>query len=587
MITLSLTAFMISCAKNNSSNNMNLPEFNTKVPEFNEEALKTAKPKSDTEVSMNEILKESLKQSEQEEKLREKTKNIENCESSIRLRMKKKDFRYSKYEGFEDYSEQMNQILPLFNNDSFAYSKYYDVTQSLILASSITGDTEKPKLELTLSKIQQKNVNFLVKLKTGKTKDLTSTTLEQSFYFDKNCSVTNGPLVLMKITDMSPSKEVSITKVIGEENVKPKETTKTLIRETTAPLLETVDVKSLKDLPLNSYIYSEEFGLIPAFSISYGRSKIVDETPYKISELSLKIGKSNYVKGEIGENLALSRLYTNFFGETVAFTTKERWDLIEISKSEEHNKAKVSLPKNYFEKNDKIIFSSTSPREYEDMPFYWSQEGGSTNGINHSRVLKKSTNTLIFRYGNDADLESNEVFNTQNAEIQRVKALILSKKPRNNKQKAQYILDYISENFSYDYELANSDNKSYRFTVDELLERKKGVCTHFSILFVTLARSLGIESRVIAGFVLSPEGAMGHAWVEFETYGGLWTAIDPQNKNVKDSVLDKMYYPIANYTNLGKNDPVQQDLLTFYLSSPEIRPYTEQNKKEMALNSRN
>lgn len=587
MITLSLTAFMISCAKNNSSNNMNLPEFNTKVPEFNEEALKTAKPKSDTEISMNEILKEALKQSEQGEKLRAKTKIVENCENSIRLRMKKKDFRYSKYEGFEDYSEHMNQILPLFNNDSFAYSKYYDVTQSLILASSVTGDTEKPKLELTLNKIQQKNVNFLVKLKTSKTKDLTATTLEQIFYFDKNCSVTNGPLVLMKITDMSPSKEVSIKKIIGEENVKPKETTKKLIRETTDPLLETVDVQSLKDLPANSYIYSEEFGLIPAFSISYGRKKVVDEIPYKISELSLKIGTSNYVKGEIGENLELSRLYTNFFGETVVYTTKDRWDLIEIYKSEEHNKVKVSLPKNYFEKNDKIIFSSTSPREYEGMPFYWSEEYGSTNGIKHSRVLKKSTKTLILRSGNDSDLESNEVFNTQNAEIQRVKTLILSKKPRNNKEKAQYILDYISANFTYDQELAESDNKSYRFTVDELLERKKGICTHFSILFVTLARSLGIESRVIAGLVLSPESAMGHAWVEFELYQGLWVAIDPQNKDVNASVLGTTYYPIANYTNLGKNDPVQQEILSFSLSSPEIRPYTEQTKKEMALNSRN
>ncbi len=69
----------------------------------------------------------------------------------------------------------------------------------------------------------------------------------------------------------------------------------------------------------------------------------------------------------------------------------------------------------------------------------------------------------------------------------------------------------------------------------EVLERKKGACKEHSILFVAMARSLGIPARMAAGIVYSDEqiidGFYYHAWAEVylaDADGhGQWVAVDP------------------------------------------------------------
>ena len=60
----------------------------------------------------------------------------------------------------------------------------------------------------------------------------------------------------------------------------------------------------------------------------------------------------------------------------------------------------------------------------------------------------------------------------------------------------------------------------------DTLERKGGDCTEHSVLFVALARAVGLPAREVGGVVYSEEGGFFfHQWAE--VYVGRWVATDP------------------------------------------------------------
>ncbi|MEM4137869.1 MAG: transglutaminase-like domain-containing protein [Candidatus Anstonellaceae archaeon] len=75
-----------------------------------------------------------------------------------------------------------------------------------------------------------------------------------------------------------------------------------------------------------------------------------------------------------------------------------------------------------------------------------------------------------------------------------------------------------------DYDI-NFFDKSY--SPQEILKIKKGVCTHYALLFSSLAQSLGYKTRYVHGFAYSSKagGWIGHVWVE--VYLGKWVGVDP------------------------------------------------------------
>ena len=72
--------------------------------------------------------------------------------------------------------------------------------------------------------------------------------------------------------------------------------------------------------------------------------------------------------------------------------------------------------------------------------------------------------------------------------------------------------------------------------IEEALAARRGVCQDFAHIFITLARSLGIPSRYVSGYLFrdaaradrSAEGAT-HAWVEALLPDVGWIGIDPTN----------------------------------------------------------
>jgi transglutaminase-like putative cysteine protease len=74
----------------------------------------------------------------------------------------------------------------------------------------------------------------------------------------------------------------------------------------------------------------------------------------------------------------------------------------------------------------------------------------------------------------------------------------------------------------------------------QTLERGRGSCRDFAVLFVDAVRSLGFGARIVTGYLYDPEqnqlGSSGsgstHAWAEVYVPGAGWITFDPTNRSV-------------------------------------------------------
>lgn len=74
----------------------------------------------------------------------------------------------------------------------------------------------------------------------------------------------------------------------------------------------------------------------------------------------------------------------------------------------------------------------------------------------------------------------------------------------------------------------------------ETLERGRGACRDFAVLFVEAVRSLGFGARLVSGYLFSPDRELvgsadagsTHAWAEVYVPGAGWITFDPTNRNV-------------------------------------------------------
>ena len=88
---------------------------------------------------------------------------------------------------------------------------------------------------------------------------------------------------------------------------------------------------------------------------------------------------------------------------------------------------------------------------------------------------------------------------------------------------------YIYNEFKYIKGITNIET-----TIDEILEKRAGVCQDFAHLMLQVLRTLKIPSRYVSGYIcpnrkdVRGEGAT-HAWVEVYIPGSGWAGIDPTN----------------------------------------------------------
>lgn len=122
---------------------------------------------------------------------------------------------------------------------------------------------------------------------------------------------------------------------------------------------------------------------------------------------------------------------------------------------------------------------------------------------------------------------------------------------KNPYKKAAKIFEYVNTSIDYDFSEANKGALN-------ALKTGKGVCEDFAALFIAMARSVGIPSRMVTGYwienvnLTSPEDAslFGHAWAEFYLPEFGWIVAEP---TVIKTDLTKRVPAYEYFANL--NDP--------------------------------
>ena len=97
----------------------------------------------------------------------------------------------------------------------------------------------------------------------------------------------------------------------------------------------------------------------------------------------------------------------------------------------------------------------------------------------------------------------------------------------------------LNEAFEYQPGATSVDS-----TIDDILASKKGVCQDYTHVLIAIARSWGVPTRYVSGYLYitgdgseapgSAFGAATHAWAEFHLPHLGWIGLDPTNRAVAD-----------------------------------------------------
>jgi transglutaminase-like putative cysteine protease len=95
---------------------------------------------------------------------------------------------------------------------------------------------------------------------------------------------------------------------------------------------------------------------------------------------------------------------------------------------------------------------------------------------------------------------------------------------------------------------------------DETLDRGRGSCRDFAVLFAEAARKLGFGARIVSGYLHDPnrdqvgsaEAGSTHAWAEVFIPGAGWITFDPTNRSVGGGNV----IPVAVARDISQCTPV-------------------------------
>jgi len=103
-------------------------------------------------------------------------------------------------------------------------------------------------------------------------------------------------------------------------------------------------------------------------------------------------------------------------------------------------------------------------------------------------------------------------------------AASLTKGMKSDREKVTALFDWITENIAYDTHAYQTGELKLQ-SAQETLQKRKGVCDNFAVLFNEMARSAGLESTIVLGvtYVKTGNGTQSeHAWNKVVVDGKKW-----------------------------------------------------------------
>ncbi len=224
---------------------------------------------------------------------------------------------------------------------------------------------------------------------------------------------------------------------------------------------------------------------------------------------------------------------------------------------------------NYTGSNPKVKFQVTGPNSvtytynlhggYETFPFpagsgdyklsvFENIEGTSYATLFSEIVTVTLTDELLpFLY-------ANQYVNFTADSATAAKAEELAYVADNDLEVVEEVYNYIISNFTYDYDKAKTVPSGYLPVVDEILEKKTGICFDYAAVMATMLRTQNIPTRLEVGYMQEEY----HAWISIhidelgwingiiEFDGTQWKLMDPtfaaSSKKPKDFTMDTDKY---------------------------------------------
>ena len=237
--------------------------------------------------------------------------------------------------------------------------------------------------------------------------------------------------------------------------------------------------------------------------------------------------------------------------------------------------------------------------------FIYSGENQMTNGEMEVRLSKKVRGTFLQELWKTKQLD--QALKERSQEIK----VAYTQLPNDFPSRVQDLTQDVTEGYQNNYDKLKAIEaylRTYTYTttpgevpenedfVDYFLyESKAGYCTYFASAMAMMARSIGIPTRYVEGFIVDYEkaeeyvatyvvrGKKAHAWVEayFEGFG--WVAFEPSA-----GYEPTLYYPYENEnevmitSGLGEEDEGSQNV-----SVPIIVPKLQEGENPISANKEN
>ncbi len=115
-------------------------------------------------------------------------------------------------------------------------------------------------------------------------------------------------------------------------------------------------------------------------------------------------------------------------------------------------------------------------------------------------------------------LHSNQYVDYDAAPLTVEKARELMTDKEETIKKVEAVYDYVVANISYDRELAATVKRGYLPVLDEVLDKKSGICFDYAALMTGMLRSQGIPCKLVVGYA----GQAYHAWISVWTEDTGW-----------------------------------------------------------------
>lgn len=94
----------------------------------------------------------------------------------------------------------------------------------------------------------------------------------------------------------------------------------------------------------------------------------------------------------------------------------------------------------------------------------------------------------------------------------------LCKTAKTELSKVDAVYYYVINNFSYDYDKAETVQSGYRPVLDTVWQSKKGICFDYASTMAAMLRSQGVATKLVVGYA----GTTYHAWINVYTKDKGW-----------------------------------------------------------------